>query len=333
MEWSMKTLDKLVPEIRVYKRFLFLDRPIYKNIFRIQAIILKATRDFLYSRGFIELLAPVIAPATDPGIREAREISVDFYDEKAVLVTSVILYKYAGLKIHDKIFYIANNIRLEPIQIDEFDRSLSEFRQIDLELAHTTRDEVMRLSEDLLIYIISSVKKQCGEELVALGRELKIPHKPFKVIKFDDALDIVKEAGYGTDKSGELSREAEMYLSKIHEEPFWIIDYPAKVRGFYYKKNETDPYLLDMDLVYPEGFGEAASGGTRETDPVKIRERMLETGVDPRKYLWLFELLYSGIPPCAGIGFGVERLTRYITGVKEIIDAIPFPKPPGYLGI
>ncbi|MHA1616663.1 MAG: asparagine synthetase A [Candidatus Njordarchaeales archaeon] len=331
MEWSAKTLEKIVPELRIYRRYLFLDRPEYKNVFRIQAVILKAVRDFLYDKGFVELLAPAVSPVTDPGIREAREFTVQFYDEQAVLVTSAILYKFAGLKIHDKIFYVAVNIRKEPPRLDDFSTSLSEFRQIDIEVAHVTREDIMRLTEELLIYTIERVKKECSEELEALGRDLRVPHKPFKVITFEKALEIVSEAGYGIDRSGELSKEAERYLSQIHEEPLWIVDYPPHVRGFYYRR-EGDK-LRDMDLLYPEGFGEAASGGEREVDPVRVRKKMLETGVDPRKYVWLFELLYSGVPPCSGIGLGVERLTRYITGVRDIIDAIPFPKAPGYLGI
>jgi len=323
---------KIVPELRIYKRHLFLDCKYYKAIFKILSTVLKAVRDFLYSRGFIELIAPIVAPVTDPGTRLAREFTVDFYDEHAVLTTSVILYKLASMKIHDKVFFIAHNIRKEPERINDFTRYLSEFRQIDLEMAHASREQVMKISEELLIYVISVVKRERRDELELLGRELKVPHRPFKVIRFRDAVELVKEAGYGLEETGELSTEAEVYISKLHKEPFWIIGFPLEARGFYYKK-KNDEELLDMDLLYPEGFGEAASGGEREVDPKRVRERMIETRVDPRKYIWLFELLYSGVPPCAGIGFGLERFMRYITGVKEIIDVIPFPKAPGYLGI
>lgn len=328
----MKTLEYIVPELRIYKRHLLLKLPKYRYIFKIQSTILKAVRDYLYSHGFIELIAPVIAPVTDPGIREAREFDLGYYEEKAVLVTSAILYKLAGLKIHDKIFYLAHNIRREPIDLIDFTTRLTEFRQIDLEVAYIDRDKLMSISEDLLIHIIETVKRERSEELEKLGRDLVVPRKPFKRIKFDDAVELVCEEGYGLDSSGELSKDAEKYISMIHEEPFWIIDYPAKIRGFYYKKKDQK-YLLDMDLMYPEGFGEGASGGEREVDPIRIRERMIETGTDPRKYIWLFEMLQDGLPPCSGIGFGLERLTRYITGVRDIIDTALFPKAPGYLGL
>ena len=40
-------------------------------------------------------------------------------------------------------------------------------------------------------------------------------------------------------------------------------------------------------------------------------------------------MLKLGIPPSAGFGIGVERFTRYICGLKNIWDAVPFPKVPG----
>lgn len=323
---------KIPPEVRIYRRYRLLSSKYYRSIFHIQATILKAVRDFLYSRGFLELLAPVIAPVTDPGIRLAQEFEIDFYGKKAVLVTSVILYKFAGLRIHDKIFFIAPNIRREPERPPNFSRSLVEFRQIDIEVARASMGEIMSLSEDLIVYVLEEVKRERGEELEYLGRELRIPTKPFKRLKYRDAVEIIRRSSFELEETGELSSQAEEYLSRIHKEPFWIIGYPPQSRGFYYKKKNDDE-LLDFDLIYPEGFGEGASGGERETDPWRIRERMLETNVDPRKYVWFIEMLVDGIPPCSGIGFGVERLTRYITGVKEIIDAIPFPKAPGYLGV
>ncbi|MBS7637774.1 hypothetical protein KEJ49_02630 [Candidatus Bathyarchaeota archaeon] len=52
-------------------------------------------------------------------------------------------------------------------------------------------------------------------------------------------------------------------------------------------------------------------------------------GEDPRDYGWYIEMLKEGVPPSAGFGIGVERLTRYICGLRCIWDAVPFPKVPG----
>ena len=48
-------------------------------------------------------------------------------------------------------------------------------------------------------------------------------------------------------------------------DPFWIIDIPVNEREFYDREDpDNEGYLMDMDLIYPEGFGEAISGGERE---------------------------------------------------------------------
>jgi len=332
VEWITKTYAKILPELKIFKRHLFLKSKYFKALAFLQFKVLKIIRDFLYESGFIELISPIVAPISDPGLRMGSMAKVEFYGEPAVFVSSAILYKFAGLKISDKIFYFAPNVRVEPVDFRDFDRTLSEFRQVDLEVAYAKRSDIIKLSEDFLITVIQSIKKVAREELEFLGRELRAPHKPFKVLEFHEALELAREEGFELEKSGELSREAETYISSLYEEPVWIIDYPSTVRGFYYKE-KSDGTLLDMDLLYPEGFGEAASGGEREVDPIKVRERMLKTGVDPRKFIWFFELLHDGVPECAGIGFGFERLVRFLSGAPSIIDAVLFPKAPGYIGI
>ncbi|HDM05663.1 MAG TPA: hypothetical protein ENG34_00100, partial [Candidatus Aenigmarchaeota archaeon] len=119
-------------------------------------------------------------------------------------------------------------------------------------------------------------------------------------------------------------------ISLSQEEPFFITDYPKEARGFYYIEHEEKPgFLKDFDLLYPEGYGEAVSGGEREYRYEKVTERMKETGEDPRKYSWYLDMLKYGIPKSAGFGIGLERLTRYICGLEKIWEATPFPKLPG----
>ena len=67
-------------------------------------------------QGFVELLPPIIGPVTDPGARGAKQVDVDYYGHRYKLMTSAILYKQASLLAFDKIFFIAPNVRLEPLE-------------------------------------------------------------------------------------------------------------------------------------------------------------------------------------------------------------------------
>ncbi|MDH5713221.1 MAG: hypothetical protein OEY83_04700, partial [Candidatus Bathyarchaeota archaeon] len=112
--------------------------------------------------------------------------------------------------------------------------------------------------------------------------------------------------------------------------PFFIYDYPLMARGFYDREDPNRPGILrDFDMLYPEGFGEAISGGEREHTYEGVLKRMKLTGEDPEKYGWYLQMLKEGIPFSVGFGIGVERLTRWICGLKTIWEAVPFPKVPG----
>ena len=54
-------------------------------------------------------------------------------------------------------------------------------------------------------------------------------------------------------------------------------------------------------------------------------------GENISEYRWYLDMLRDGIRPSAGFGIGVERLTRWICGLKNIWDAVPFPKVPGVM--
>ena len=64
-----------------------------KAVLRIQDQLLSSLRRFLKREGFIELLAPIIGPATDPGIRGAKQVTINYYGVPFKLMSSMILYK------------------------------------------------------------------------------------------------------------------------------------------------------------------------------------------------------------------------------------------------
>ena len=88
--------------------------------------------------------------------------------------------------------------------------------------------------------------------------------------------------------------------------------------------------MRDFDMLYPEGFGEAISGAEREFEPEKVIERIREGGEDPAKYGWFLEMLREEYPvQTAGFGIGIERLTRFICGLRALWEARPYPKLAG----
>jgi len=289
-----------------------------KAILTIQHHLLSALREFLISQGFYEILAPIVGPATDPGIRGAGIINFNFYGTPYKVMSSMILYKQMALGVFDSIFAVSPNVRLEPPETISTGRHLVEFHQLDLESARRTCEDMMDLGDRMICTCLDHVREY-EDELEILGRELPVFSPPFKRVShsfLEDRLSI----------TGEVPWEEERMISKEAREPFWITDYPVGSRGFYYL--EHDGILKSMDLILPEGFGEVISGGEREYEYPRVK-KMLEKEGFMHEYAWYLDMLKRGIPPSAGFGIGIERFTRYICGLNHIWESSPFPKVPG----
>lgn len=316
----------------IKRRYLTIREPRTVCVLKIQDGIIAAIREYLRCQGFIEILAPIIGPVTDPGIRGAKQVSIDYYGTEFKLMSSMILYKQMAVSSLRKIFSISPNVRIEPLETVKTRRHLTEFRQVDIEAAYATYKEMMRLGEEMLCYVIKDIKEKFGKELRKLGRELEIPKTPFKTYTHCEAVDILKSIGFSLSYQEEIPWDAEEKLSAVHKQPFWVTDYPITARGFYYPEHPNKPGILkDFDLFYPEGYGEAISGGEREHRYEKVVERIRQSGEDPAKYGWYLEMLKEGVPSSAGFGIGIERLTRYICGTENIWEAVAFPKVAGVI--
>ena len=316
----------------VTKRYKAIRQPQFKYILHIQDEVLSAIRDFLRGEGFIEILAPIIGPVTDPGIRGAKQVSIDYYGVRFKIMSSMILYKQMAVASLEKIFALSPNIRLEPRESIMTRRHLAEFRQVDVEQAYASYMDVMSVAERLLTHVCQQVKEKCKEELQFLNRELKIPKPPFRKLSYQEAVEMLRKEGFNVKYGEEIPWDAEKALSEMFNEPFFIIDYPLTARGFYDREDPERPGILrDFDMIYPEGYGEAISGGEREYTYEGVLRRMQMRGENINEYRWYLDMLRDGIPPSAGFGIGVERLTRWICGLENIWDAVPFPKVPGVI--
>ncbi|MFH1133286.1 MAG: asparagine synthetase A [Nanoarchaeota archaeon] len=283
------------------------------SVLAIQTTALKAVHDFFYSRGFVQVMPVMVSTITDPLCHSVHPASIRYGGQDLMLTKSMIFHKQLALAAGlQRIYCVSPNIRLEQGHLKESGKHLLEFSQVDFEIKDAKMAQVMAIVEDLIISVMQAVKEKHGHELASLGRSLALPQKPFALY---DSEDMKEEQG----------EDFEKILSLRHSQPFWIVNH----RREFYDKEEPEGKFRNYDLVYPEGFGEALSGGEREFEHTQIVKRMgalaQEQSFEP--YLEMSEA--GRLVPSAGGGLGVERLVRFLCGKEHIRDVALFPKVPG----
>lgn len=292
-----------------------------RHAVQVQSHILGIAREFLTGRGFVEILPVVISPFTDPLTDYRVRGEIECYGFRYQITKSMIFHKQMALLGFPRIFCFSPNVRIEPAERRTSGRHLIEFVQLDLEVREASRDDVMALAEDFYAHLFERLPAVASAELKFFGRELPRLRRPFRRIGHDDAV-----RDYGKD--------FELGLSQSLREPAWIVDFPIGAREFYDREYADRPDVLrDMDLVYPEGFGEALSGGEREHEAAAIEQRIIRKGIDPGTYKYYLDFARDGLPASAGFGIGMERLTRFICGLDGVRDARLFAKLPGTLSL
>ncbi|WP_349239505.1 asparagine synthetase A [Nocardia sp. CC201C] len=300
----------------------------------VQSAFQAAAREFLTAEGFTELLPPIIGPVTDPGSRGAKQVDIDYYGHRYKLMTSGILYKQASLLAFDKIFHVAPNVRLEPLDTAVTHRHLVEFHQLDVEIAGGSRDDAMDVAERMTTHVVEYVLSNAKHELRELGRDVEQLNQvlagPYGRKRHTDAVRELRDLGYDQPDHTEIEWAGEELVSAAATRPFFVTDYPKGSRGFYDREDPDSPGVLrNFDLIFPGGFGEMMSGSERESDYRTLLTRIRETGENPAKYEWYLTLAREGLPPSAGFGLGVERFTRFLCGSDAVWQATAYPKLPG----
>lgn len=292
----------------------------FAAVLRVKDEIMQSGREYLRQQGFTEILPVILSPITDPLHHDTFDGTVSFYGHRYQLTKSMILHKQIALRTLPRIYCFSPNIRMEPAERAGLGRYLAEFVQLDLEARDASREEMMQIGEGLVVHVIAAVINHCSAKFSRLGRELSVPRTPFPRITFREAKE---RFGKNFDDS----------LSASLSAPTWVIDFPRSVREFYDREDPQRPgILLDMDLIYPEGYGEALSGGEREHSLRRILCRLEQDALDKDKFFQYLAMAAEGIPPSAGFGIGIERLTRFVCGLDQIEQARLFPKTPGKIG-
>ncbi|MHA2277702.1 MAG: aspartate--tRNA(Asn) ligase [Candidatus Kariarchaeaceae archaeon] len=331
IDLTAKKTETLIDTIFEYRQ-LSIRRPEAIAVFKIKHQIGLAVRDFYTKAGFYEIWTPYVLGASTEG--GAEMFKVDYFGTEAVLAQSCQFYKQASIFSLEKVFGIIPSWRAEKSRTP---KHINEFHQIETEIAFGTDETIMQVQEQLVHHVIKSVVETCQEDLKFLGRgDLKIPSVPFKRFTFEEAKQIVTELEiHDKDRSkpdGDLSTPEETALSRHVGDPFFITHWPTDLRGMYYGSDpENDKITLSIDLVAPEGIGELSSGGVRVNNADTLVQRILKKDMDPEMFRWYIDMFKFGGAPHAGFGLGFERITRWITGVSHIREAVMFPRTPDLL--
>lgn len=140
-----------------------------------------------------------------------------------------------------------------------------------------------------------------------------------------------KESARNFEWGNDFGGSDETVLMMQYDVPLIITHWPAEIKAFYMKRDETNKLALGMDVLAPEGYGEIIGGSQREDDLELMEERIAEEGLDKEVFEWYLDLRRFGTVPHSGYGLGLERTVAWLCGLSHVRETIPFPRMMGRL--
>jgi len=306
-------------------RHLWLRSKRQHAIMRIRAEIIQACQDYLNGNGFTLIDAPIFTPSACEGTTTL--FGVDYFGRKAYLTQSGQLYNEAAAMAFGKVYCLGPSFRAEKAKTR---RHLTEFWQVEPEIAYAGLNETIEVCQDLLLFILRRVLERRREELERLERDVGFLERikpPFPRISYDEGLKIIKEEGEELQWGEDFGSPQETALSQRFDTPFFVHRYPTQCKAFYMKRDEKDPRLaLCVDGLAPEGYGEIIGGGEREDDLQALKQRIKEYDLPEEDFQWYLDLRRFGSVSHSGFGLGIERTVAWICKLPHVREAIPFPR-------
>ena len=294
-------------------------------ILKIRSEICKACRDFMETRGFVLVDAPIFTPAACEGTSTLFETA--YFDDTAYLTQSGQLYMEAAAMALGKVYCFGPTFRAEKSKTR---RHLTEFWMIEPEMAYCDLEGAMALAEDMVLYVLDRVLDRRRAELKLLDRDtakLEQVSRPFPRLTYDEAVEHLTALGSDIAWGSDLGGDDETLLASRFESPVFVHRYPSAVKAFYMKEAAQDRRLaLCMDLLAPEGYGEIIGGGQREDDLAVLQHKIATHQLPQEAFSWYLDLRRYGSVEHAGFGMGIERVVAWLCGVKHVRETIPFPR-------
>src|SRR3989344_2317833 len=298
-------------------------------VLKIRSTVFGAIDEYFKGAGFYEYHSPIFQSVQCEG--GADLFAVDYFGQKneVFLGQTWQLYAEPAIFALEKIYTISPSFRAEKYKTS---RHLTEYWHAEMEMAWADFKDIQDHAEGLIKHVVRKVLEKHQAELEVLQRDLKklepVMKKPFVRMTYDDALKILDQkckmkVQWGKD----LRTIEEEKLTKLYDVPVIVTHYPKVVKAFYMTEDPKNPKTVQgCDVLAPEGYGEIVGGSHREHDLEKIKKRLVAQGEDPSQYEFYLDTRRYGSVPHGGFGMGVERVVKWVCGLDNIKDAIPFPR-------
>ena len=313
-------------EYLLNNRHLYIRSPRYAKLFKIKHVVLKAGREYFINNGWYEVTPPILTASACEG--GATLFPIDYFGTKAYLSQSAQLYLEALIYVLEKVWSLTPSFRAEKSRTR---RHLAEYWHLEPEAAWYHMDDMMKVAEELVSYIVERVVEEASSELRDLGRDVdvlkKAIHTPYPRVKYDEAIEILQKKGININWGDDLGADEERILTLEFDTPIFLTHFPKQIKSFYMKIDRSRPdVVLGFDVLAPEGYGEIIGGGEREDDYDTLYKRLLEQGLNPDEYKWYLDLRKYGSIPHSGFGLGIERVVMWIANLDHIRETCPFPR-------
>lgn len=336
-------------DTRYRQRYLdLISSPNTKDTFIKRSLIIKAIRNFLDNKGFIEVETPVLnvipgGAAAKPFVTHHNTLDLDLY----LRIAPELYLKRLIVGGMEKVYEIGRLFRNEGMST----KHNPEFTTIELYEAYSDYKAMMELTEMLI--------RECGESIGASGEieyqgnKIKI-FDPFERLTMIEAVSKYTGEDFSlfmgnTQEAMRVAKKLEVeykendswgdILNKVFEEkveenliqPTFIYDYPIEVSPLTKKKQDSD-YLVERFELFVTGR-ELANAYSELNDPIDQRARferqmkLRELGEEEANMIdedFITALEY-GMPPTGGLGIGIDRLVMLLTDSPSIRDVIIFP--------
>jgi lysyl-tRNA synthetase class 2 len=332
-------------EERYRRRYLdLMSNPESRARFDKRHKIILGIRNYLTSRGFIEVETPIMqgqagGAAAKPFVTHHNALN----REMVMRIAPELYLKRLLVGGFDKIFELGKDFRNEGI-----DRTHNpEFTVLEVYEAYGDRTSMKNIIEGLLPYLCDTV---LGTRQIPFGEEGEIIdfQPPYREVSQQDlvkermgqdwyrldyptALKRAEEAGLQLTPEivDMLTLTHEIYdklIEKTLRQPTFVTRIPKQYVPLA-KACSDDPELVDVFEFVVAGK-ELCPGYTEQNNPDAQREafaRQVEADAEPLDQDFV-EALEYGMPPTGGLGLGIDRLVMFMTGTEAIRDVILFPQ-------